>query len=260
MRVVHDLSTLYPFLQVLPQEAYIDAILREIKLLARSSEAYNFPMSFVYLTLGKYIYKKYEFHKMKETGLTDNIVQIYDKYLEWYTQQDSTDVNGRIKWQQLTQEVIKVGLNSDMTIPMWPRHILVNIGKFLYNIIVNDVKIPCRTKPGAPERLIPAFYLLFRNQHMYLTEQIKPHPHLYRVFSESHPETLTFDTVLLPMLTPPRPWINVNIGGYLFSKADFVRDSCMEVRILYFIIVTRVLRFRRICFRSLNIICFKQNR
>ncbi|XP_032688017.1 DNA-directed RNA polymerase, mitochondrial isoform X2 [Odontomachus brunneus] len=235
MRIIHDLSTLYPFLQVLPQEAYVDAIMREIRRLARSSEAFNFSMSFVYLTLGKYIYKKYEFHKMKETKLTDNITKIYDKYLEWYTQQDSTDVNvnGRIKWQQLTQEVMKTGLHSDITIPMWPRHILINVGKFLYNIIVNNVKIPYRTKPGAPERLIPAFYLLFRNQHSYLTEQIKPHPHLYRVFSESHPEILTFETVLLPMLIPPRPWINVNTGGYLFSKADFVRDSCIEMSSMY---------------------------
>ncbi|XP_011140975.1 DNA-directed RNA polymerase, mitochondrial isoform X2 [Harpegnathos saltator] len=237
MREQPELSTLYPFLQVLSQEEYVDAILREIKRLARSSDAYSFSLTFVYLILGKYIYKKYEFHKKKEAKVTDNIIQVYNKYLEWYIQQKPTDVgiNGRIKWQQLAQEVMKAGLCPDITVPEWPRHILVNIGKFLYSIIVNDVKIPYGIKPGAPERLIPAFYLLFRNQHAYLTEEIKPHPHLHRTFSESHPETLTFETVLLPTYIPPRPWINTNIGGFLFSKTDFIRDPYVGMSSMYFI-------------------------
>ncbi|XP_014471686.1 PREDICTED: DNA-directed RNA polymerase, mitochondrial isoform X2 [Dinoponera quadriceps] len=237
LRVHPDLSTLHPFLQVLPQEVYVEAVIREIKRLARSSEAYSFSLSSVYLTLGKYIYRNYEFLKKKEARVMDNIIQIYDKYLEWYMRQNSTDagVNGRVKWKQLAQEVMKAGLCPEMTVPEWPRYILVNVGKFLYNIIVNDVKIPYGTKPGAPERLIPAFYLLFRNQHVHLTEEIKPHPHLHRLFSESHPETLTFDTVLLPTCIPPRPWINVNTGGFLFSKTDFVRDPYMGASTMYFV-------------------------
>lgn len=245
LRIYPDLSTLFPFLQVLPQETYVDAIIREIKRLSKSSEVYSFSLPFVYLSLGRYIYKKYEFHKKKEARVTDNITQIYDKYLEWYMQQDPADagVNGRVKWEQLAQEVMKSGRYPDMTIPEWPRHILVNIGKFLYNIIVNDVKIPYRTKPGVPERLIPAFYLLFRNKQTYLTEEIKPHPYLHKVFSDSHPEMLTFEAILLPMCIPPRPWINTNTGGYLFSKTDFVRDPYVGVRNLCSIIVTQVLRF-----------------
>lgn len=242
MRVNPDLFTLYPFLQVLPQEVYINAIMREIKRLARSSDTYSFSLSNVYLSLGDYIYKKYEFHKKKEAKVTDNILQIYDKYLQWYMQQKPTNervVNGRVKWNQLTQEIMKTGLHPDITVPEWPRAILMNVGKFLYNIIVNDVKIPYGTKSSAPERLIPAFYLLFRNQQMHLTEEIKPHPHLHRTFSELHPETLTFETVLLPTNVPPRPWINTNTGGFLFSKTDFVRDPHMGVRILYVVVGCR---------------------
>nr|XP_012230354.1 PREDICTED: DNA-directed RNA polymerase, mitochondrial [Linepithema humile] len=225
-----DLKFLYPFLEVLPKEEYINAILREINQLARSSDVYSLPMLNLYTTLGKYIYTKYQFHCKMKAGIIENVIQVYDKYLEWYLQKDSTDssVNGRSKWQQLVHEMNKSGLHSQMMVPEWPRHVLVNIGKFLYNIIINDVKIPHVFKAGAPERLIPAFYLLYRNKtKIYLTEEIKPHPHLYKVYKESHPETLTFDTILLPMCSPPRPWIDINTGGYLISKAEFVRDPYM---------------------------------
>lgn len=90
-------------------------------------------------------------------------------------QQDPIDknINGRIKWQELAQEARKSGICSQMTIPDWPRHILINIGKFLYNIIVNDVKIPYGLKPGVTERQIPAFYLLFRNKNKFLMEEVQ---------------------------------------------------------------------------------------
>lgn len=54
------LKDLHLFLQVLPKKEYINAILREIRQLANSSDAYSESMSYLYLSLGKYIYKKYE--------------------------------------------------------------------------------------------------------------------------------------------------------------------------------------------------------
>lgn len=44
---------------------------------------------------------------------------------------------------------------------------------------------------------------------------------------------LTFDTVLLPTCSPPRPWVDVITGGYLFSKAEFVRDPYVGVCIFF---------------------------
>lgn len=60
IRVQPDLKTLYPFLQVLPTEEYVIAILREIKQLTRSSDAYSNTMQYLYLLLGKNIYQTYE--------------------------------------------------------------------------------------------------------------------------------------------------------------------------------------------------------
>lgn len=116
-----------------------------------------------------------------------------------------------------------------MEVPEWSRNTMINVGKFLYNIIINDVKIPHVSKPDASERQIPAFYLLFRlHSNKFLMEEIKPHPHLHRLYKDSHPETLPFETITLPTYVPPRPWVDVNTGGYLLSKAAFVRDSYMK--------------------------------
>ncbi|XP_071557732.1 DNA-directed RNA polymerase, mitochondrial [Temnothorax nylanderi] len=226
-----DLKILYPFLQVLPKEEYVNAILSEIDHLTKFSEGYSCTMTYLYLTLGMHIYKRYEFHRKMKGGIVENSIQTYKKYLEWYMQEDPVErsSNGRIKWQQLVQEAKKSGICCEMTVPEWSHNTMINVGKFLYNIIVNDVKIPHVSKPGAPERQIPAFYLLFRlHSNKFLMEEIKPHPYLHRFYKDSHPEILSFDTISLPTCSLPRPWVDVNTGGYLLSKVPFVRDPYMK--------------------------------
>ncbi|KYQ53912.1 DNA-directed RNA polymerase, mitochondrial [Trachymyrmex zeteki] len=227
-KIKNDLKILYPFLQVLPKEEYVKAIMNEINQLTKFSEGFSYTMTYLYLSLGQYIYKRYEFQRKVKNGVLDNSIQIYKKYLEWYMKKDPADriSNARIKWQQLVDEAQKSDMCCELMVPEWTHNIMRNIGKFLYNIIVNDVKIPHVSKPGAPERQIPAFYLLFRfhsNKRLFM-EEVKPHPQLHRFYKDSYSETLSFETILLPMFSPPRPWVNVNTGGYLFSKAEFVRD------------------------------------
>lgn len=227
-----DLKVLYPFLQVLPKEEYVNAIMDEIDQLIKCSEGYSNTMTHLYLSLGMFIYKRYEFHRKMKDGIIDNSIQVYKKYVEWYMQQNSAgrNNNGRIKWQELVQKINRSGISCDMEVPEWSHNTMINVGKFLYNIILNDVKIPqVSSKPDAFERQIPAFYLLLRlHSNNFPMEEIKPHPYLHRLYKDSHPETLSFDTISLPTCSPPRPWIDVNSGGYLFSKAGFIRDRYMK--------------------------------
>ena len=51
---------LYPFLEVLDKNFYIDAMLREIKQLAKGSESFSAPVKLLHIKLGKYIYRRYE--------------------------------------------------------------------------------------------------------------------------------------------------------------------------------------------------------
>ncbi|XP_072762976.1 DNA-directed RNA polymerase, mitochondrial [Anoplolepis gracilipes] len=256
-----DFKTLYPFLQVLPKEEYINAILREINQLVRFSDTYSTNMSNLYITLGKYIYNKYQFQRKMKAGVIKNSIKLYENYLEWYMREKSVDnVNGRVKWQQLVQNANRSGICSEMIVPEWPRNILLSIGEFLYKIILNDVKISHVPKPDAPERQIPAFYLLFRKQNNnFLTEEIKPHPYLHRLYKDSHPETLTFKTILLPTCSPPRPWVDIDTGGYLFSKASFIRDLYLTPTLLLKNTPTKQLYPALDCLNQLGSIPWKIN-
>lgn len=60
IRMKSELKILYPFLQVLPKEEYINAIMYEINEIAKASDAYSVYMSVLYYNLGNSIYKKYE--------------------------------------------------------------------------------------------------------------------------------------------------------------------------------------------------------
>lgn len=255
-----DFKMLHPFLEVLPKKEYINAILREINKLAKLSDSYSTSMTNLYLLLGKYIYKKYQFQRKLKAGVIENSIQIYEKYLEWYMQKKPVDsVNGRVKWQQLAQMANRSGIYSEMAVPEWPRNVLLNVGEFLYKIILNDVKIPHVSKLDTSERQIPAFYLLFRKQNIILIEEIKPHPYLYRLYKDSHPETLTFETILLPTCSPPRPWVDIDTGGYLFSKVSFIRDPYMTPTILLRNTPTRQLYPALDCLNQLGSIPWRIN-
>lgn len=64
----------------------------------------------------------------------------------------------------------------------------------------------------------------------YFIFQIKPHPSLSRLYRDAQLETLTFEPVLLPSLSPPVPWYSIRNGGYLVSDAKIIRLSYQGVR------------------------------
>jgi len=55
-----ELKVLYPFLQVLPKEEYINAIMSEITMLGKASDTYSAQTSILYYNLGYSIYTKYQ--------------------------------------------------------------------------------------------------------------------------------------------------------------------------------------------------------
>lgn len=70
---------------------------------------------------------------------------------------------------------------------------------------------------------MPAFYSIFRMQGVHLKEEIKPHPALVKLFQAASKDELTFDSTLVPMLSPPLPWASIRTGGYLLSPAKIIR-------------------------------------
>nr|CAD7424016.1 unnamed protein product [Timema monikensis] len=122
----------------------------------------------------------------------------------------------------------------------WSNAVLLGVGKFLYNIIMRDIKVDVNiTRTNGKTQvnlkvdpvflclrhLLPAFYTLFRHQGHMLKEEVKPHPVLARLFRGAAQEELIFDVTNVPMLTPPLPWSSVNSGGYLLARANLIRKK-----------------------------------
>ncbi|XP_076632454.1 mitochondrial RNA polymerase isoform X2 [Colletes latitarsis] len=224
----NTLMVLHPFLQVLDTKHYIHAIMREIRQIAQGSESYSTSLKLLYINLGNYILKKYEMQVKEQTGVLDKIVNVYQKYLEWYLHPECfpklKNLNNRTVWEHLEFEEEKHGTSINTVFINWPLDVVTNVGKFLYNIIFNDIILkPDMLKGQDVKGSIPAFYTLFRNKGNYLMEQIKPHPFVSKLYKEAQIETLTFNSIFLPSRCPSRPWTSIHCGGFLLTRTDFVR-------------------------------------
>ncbi|XP_063982936.1 DNA-directed RNA polymerase, mitochondrial isoform X2 [Diachasmimorpha longicaudata] len=221
---IPNAMVLYPCLCVLDKEEYVKAILREIWRLADGSETFSPSFSYLCKNLGKYINDKYEIRESKDNGYLEGMNKVYSKYSQWYVERVD-GVNSRTAWQRITSEVSR-DLKLELACIGWPVNLQIAVGKFLYQIILKDIKLDVSTvRPcSKTKHFLPAFYTLFRNNNQkYLVEEIKPHPILSKIYRESQPETLKFDTALVPSECPPKPWSSVNNGGYLLLRSDVVR-------------------------------------
>lgn len=125
------------------------------------------------------IFHNYNFQiKIKEqTGVMDTIINVYHNYLKWYLNTESisqfSNINNRSVWQYFEQEGNKFYTSINAVHINWPPSIIAKIGKFLYNIIVNDIIIQPELLKGYDFKCsTPSFYTLFRNRGNYLSEQV----------------------------------------------------------------------------------------
>ncbi|KAG8041705.1 hypothetical protein G9C98_007009 [Cotesia typhae] len=145
-------------------------------------------------------------------------------YGQWYLNYTNGQ-NSRENWQKISQE-ISPNFSLELELSQWPTNLSRQIGKFLYKIILNDVKIDTNSTRSDRESqdLRPAFYIVWRhNNRKHLVKEVKPHPTLAKIYRGSNPETLSFETNLLPSECPPRPWSSIRSGGYLLLKSDVIR-------------------------------------
>lgn len=218
-----------PYLKVLSPEVYVDVIMMEINKLLIGSETYTPYLKILQRNLGKCIKNRYNMKFKQQTGFTSKISKIYRDYCKWYLhpETNTNSANARHQWQQLCFQNVTSGPTlMNPADKYWPPEVTLEVGKFLYNIIINDVKINVNAfswnKSKFP-RFVPAFYSIFRYQGVYLIEELKPSPVLTKLFKETHSDYITFDVTMLPMLSPPVPWTNSMSGGYIYTQADFMR-------------------------------------
>lgn len=218
-------QNLLPYLRALDIEDYAAIILREIRSLAEGSETYSPTVSQLYKNLGNKVELLYHMEVKKRNGILQKTGEIYGNYCDILAAGNSSD-NPRQCWQRLVHQKANDGPTMKCIEKAWPVAAQVAVGRFLYNILMRDLKIDVnciKTGKQKTENLTPAFYTLFRNQGRLVKEEVKPHPVLVKLYRGSQQETLTFEVNQVPMVCPPQPWTTNQNGGYLLAKSELIR-------------------------------------
>ncbi|KAG6451382.1 hypothetical protein O3G_MSEX007099 [Manduca sexta] len=177
--------TLYPYLKVLEVDQFVELIMSEINKLVDGSETYSPTLKLLQRDLGTQVYQKYQIEQYRRNGVLDKTFTIYEQYCSWYLRRrprgaDGAVLNARQAWAALLHAHAD-GPSLDYEESPWPIELRQNIGKFLYNIIINDVKIDVNMfKPKAKVKKLPAVYKVHRPWGRSVRQELKPHPVLWR--------------------------------------------------------------------------------
>lgn len=233
-KMVHTINLL-PYLKAMDPNQYAEILLREVKRLGEGSETYSPTVGQLYRQLGLTVQQRYHLEQSRANGVQQKVISVYEKYLDHAVVSRSASVadNTRQIWQKLAhRETANCGATLRWQETHWPQYVTIGVGRFLYNILMRDLKVDttvmkhaaggANSKRANPQ-LSPAFYTIYRNQARAVKEEVKPHPVLVKLFRESQQETLTFATNLVPMVCPPQPWTTPISGGYLVTRSDLLR-------------------------------------
>lgn len=212
---------LLPYLRALDVEEYAEILLREIRMLAEGSETYSPTVGQLYRALGNKVQVRYHMQQKRKNGVLQKSGEIYGLYCDVLSKCFASD-SPRQCWQRLIHLTRNQGPSMNFSETSWPMAAKMGVGKFLYNILMRDLKIDVNkirhtTKNSKVEHLLPAFYTLFRNQGRIVKEEVKPHPVLSKLFRGSRQETLTFEANAIPLFCPPQPWSEYDIIIFLLN-------------------------------------------
>ncbi|XP_017154229.1 DNA-directed RNA polymerase, mitochondrial [Drosophila miranda] len=225
----HGYMNYYTYLKSLDTAHFADILIKELYKLGEGSETFSPTVGQLYKELGEKVQQRYQIEQKKHNGTLEKVGEIYSSYCDLWDSGNNQD-NARQAWQRLVHEQRESGPSMDLPEVPWPSNVLAGVGRFLYNILMRDIKIDphimrqkSKLKTTSSQNLLPAFYTLFRNQGRLVKEEVKPHPVLSRLLRGSRQQTLTFDSNLVPMLCPPQPWSTPHNGGYLLNKSELIR-------------------------------------
>lgn len=97
------------------------------------------------------------------------------KYCNWYLNRRNKK-NGRVEWSLLEHEANRHGVTIGASVPTWPNYVHLSVGKFLYNIIFNDIKVDAnllkQNKNHVHSKHVSAFFKIFRHCGISLKEEV----------------------------------------------------------------------------------------
>ncbi|XP_005170579.2 DNA-directed RNA polymerase, mitochondrial [Danio rerio] len=225
-------TCLYPYLCILDDQEYVDIMLQSLDKLSPNGES----LLFMADEMGNRVYNLYCIRQKSQSQMVEKLRSIYSSYAELLA--NDTETNGMLPrecWTNLEISGNRSGpsLLSDDT--PWPMILMVQLGSFLVDLMVHELKIQSNIlNPALEKKLIPILYHMYTFRSNHKIGFIKPHPILTRILREATETKLTFDSYVMPMLCPPVPWTSPKSGAYLLTPAKLMRasDGAMQHQLL----------------------------
>lgn len=214
---------IYPYLVSVDSNDLIDIVIQHLTNLDCITDHHSPPCSVLHRALGARVEAKYLTHVVIKNGTFADRNRIYIRYLEDITR--GHEVNSRVMLSRIARE-LGVDIESDIREMRWPDPVQMSVGRFLYEIILNDLKVNGNTfsKKKESAKPVPVLFSFYKTDQLKLREEIRPHPVFNRLQKSICGSELIFETRELPMLCPPLPWLSQNAGGYLIMPTPFVRE------------------------------------
>lgn len=168
---------LYPYLRCIDVDDYASVLLTEARILSEGSETFSLTVGALYKRIGTKVQSKYYMERKRHSGVLAKTRNVYADYVGSLCGQYSAD-NPRQSWQRHVHHAQTHGPSMDIVDVIWPSTAVMGVGRFLFQILMRDVKIDANAlRPNSrTENVLPAFYTLFRNEGKYVKEEVKPHP------------------------------------------------------------------------------------
>ncbi|XP_073700227.1 DNA-directed RNA polymerase, mitochondrial [Garra rufa] len=215
-------NSIYPYLCVLDDQDYVNIMLQSLYKLSPSGES----MVVMAEEMGSRVYNLYAIRQKCHSQMIEKLGSIYNSYSELLA--NDTETNGMLPreyWVSLEMERCSgPSLLSDDT--TWPMVLTVQLGSFLVDLMVHELKIWSNIlNPAQEKKLISILYHMYTFRSSRKIGFIKPHPIVTQILRVATETKLTFDSFVMPMLCPPIPWTSPKSGAYLLTPTKLMRSN-----------------------------------
>ncbi|XP_030640261.1 DNA-directed RNA polymerase, mitochondrial [Chanos chanos] len=212
--------SLYPYLCILDDKDYVDIMIQALAKLPPSGES----LVVMAKDVGYRVYNMFCIRQKTHSQMVDKLGSIYNAYADLLAKDTQpSNVLPREQWVNLLSEQSSGPTLSTDDTP-WPHVLVLQIGSFLVDLMVREIKINNDIlNPALEKKLIPVLYHMYTFRSNRQIGFIKPHPILTQMQMEAMETKLTFDSYVMPMLCPPVPWTSPKCGAYLLTPTKLMR-------------------------------------
>ncbi|XP_026103530.1 DNA-directed RNA polymerase, mitochondrial-like [Carassius auratus] len=215
-------TCIYPYLCILDDQDYVNIMIQGLDKLSPSGES----LLIMAEEMGNRVYNLYSIRQKSHSQMIEKLGSIYNSYSELLA--NDTETNGMLPrecWASLEmQRCSGPSLLSDDT--LWPMVLMVQLGSFLVDLMVRELKIWSDIlNPAQEKKLIPVLYHMYTFRSHHKIGFIKPHPIVTQIQRVAMETKLTFDSYVMPMLCPPVPWTSPKSGAYLLTPTKLMRST-----------------------------------